>query len=197
MQFQKSCKRCAWVNLQNEPSINYHDKEWGAPIYEDGKLFEMLVLEGAQAGLSWQTILNKRENYINAFDNFNFIKISSYDQNKQIELLKNEGIVRNKLKIKSVIENAKVLLKIKSEYSSFSNYIWSFLNHKPIMNNFKLHSEIPEKTELSVRISKNLKAKGMNFVGPTIIYAFMQAVGMVNDHTINCFRHKEIKNISK
>lgn len=179
--------RCDWVKLENPLYVKYHDEEWGIPCFEDKKLFEMLILEGAQAGLSWETILNKRENYRKAFDNFDPLKISEYKEDKINELLANSGIVRNKLKINSAIKNAKVFLRIQTEIGSFNKYLWDFVDGKPIQNNFKTIQEIPAKTELSDTISKDLKKRGMNFVGSTIIYAYLQAVGVVNDHTTDCF----------
>jgi DNA-3-methyladenine glycosylase I len=185
-------KRCGWVNMDNEKYIDYHDNEWGVPEHDDYKLFELLILEGAQAGLSWSTILKKRNNYIKAYDNFDFEKVAKYDDSKRQELLNNEGIVRNRRKIDSSIQNAKVFINIREEYGSFDKYIWSFVDGKPINNEFKKLKDVPAKTELSEKISKDLKKRGMNFVGPTIIYAYMQAIGLVNDHTTDCFRHKEI-----
>ncbi len=184
--------RCAWVNLNNEFDVEYHDKDWGVPVYDDRLLFEMLILEGAQAGLSWTTILKKRENYRIAFDGFDPEIVATYGDEKVEELLNNKGIVRNKLKIKSAIRNAKVFLEIQKEYGTFSKYIWGFVDGKPIQNMFKTPSEIPTKTELSDAISKDLNKRGMNFVGSTIIYSFMQAVGMVNDHEVGCFRYYKV-----
>ena len=181
--------RCEWAG-SNPLMVKYHDEEWGKPLHDDNRLFELLILEGAQAGLNWSTILNKRENYRKAFDNFDPKKVSRYSDKKIKELLNNVGIVRNRLKIHSAIRNAKIFLEIQKEYGSLDKYIWSFVNNKPIKNNFKSLKEIPASTELSYRISEDLKMKGMNFVGSTIIYAFMQAVGVVNDHTIGCFRRK-------
>ena len=184
-------KRCAWVG--NDPLyIKYHDSEWGIPVIGDGKLFEFLVLETFQAGLSWLTILKKRENFRKAFDNFDYKKIALFNDGKYEELLQNEGIIRNKLKIKATISNAREFIKIQNEFGSFSNYIWGFVNHKPIVNKFKKIDEIPAKTELSEKISKDLKKREFKFIGPTVIYAHMQATGMVNDHTIDCFRYDEI-----
>jgi len=184
-------KRCAWVG--NDPLyIKYHDSEWGIPVIDDGKLFEFLVLETFQAGLSWLTILKKRENFRKAFDNFKYKKIALFNDGKYKELLQNEGIIRNKLKIKATISNAREFIKIQNEFGSFSNYIWGFVNHKPIVNKFKKIDEIPAKTELSEKISKDLKEREFKFVGPTVIYAHMQATGMVNDHTIDCFRYDGI-----
>ncbi len=180
-------KRCSWTKLDNPLYVAYHDKEWGVLVYDDRKLFEMLLLESAQAGLSWETILKKRENYRKAFDGFNPRIIAKYDDKKIEELLQNKGIVRNRLKINSAIRNAKVFLEIQREFGSFSDYIWGFVEHQPIQNQFKNSSEIPVKTPLSDKISKDLKNRGMNFVGSTIIYAFMQAIGLVNDHQMDCF----------
>ena len=184
-------KRCAWV-FDDELYIQYHDQEWGVPQYDDRKLFELLILEGAQAGLSWYTILKKRENYRRAFDEFDVKKIAKYDNNKIQGLLNNPGIVRNKLKIESTVRNAKIYLDIQKEYGSFSQYLWSYVDGKPIVNSFNELKELPAKTELSDKISKELKKRGFNFIGSTICYAFMQAVGMVNDHTVDCFRYKQI-----
>jgi len=183
-------QRCDWVPTDNELYIQYHDKEWGIPIHNDRKLFEMLILEGAQAGLSWFTILKKRENYRKAFEGFNYKKIAKYDDEKIKELLNNKGIVRNKLKINSVIKNAEIFLSIQKEFGSFNKYIWNFVNNKPIKNKFKTWKDIPTKTKLSNKISQDLKQRGMSFVGSTIIYSFIQAIGMIDDHTLNCFRKK-------
>ncbi len=186
-------QRCTWVNPRNKLDTEYHDTQWGVPVFDDRLLFEMLILEGAQAGLSWTTILNKRQNYKKAFDNFDVQKIAKYDQKKISELLQNKGIVRNKLKIHSAVKNARVFMEIQKEFGSFSDYIWSFVNGKTIQNHCKDILEVPVKTELSDTISKDLKKRGMSFVGSTIMYAFMEAVGMVNDHEETCFRHKEVK----
>jgi DNA-3-methyladenine glycosylase I len=188
--------RCQWISKEKEGSLycNYHDKEWGTPVHDDKVLFEFLILEGAQAGLSWSTVLKKRENYRKAFDDWDFNKIAKYGEKKEKELLQNEGIIRNRLKIKSTINNAKAFIQIIKEFGSFNKYVWGFVNGKPIINKIKAMREIPATTEISDKISKNLKKRGMNFVGSTIIYAFMQAVGMVNDHEISCFRYKEIIN---
>ncbi len=182
-------KRCAWVT-EDPVYIDYHDTEWGVPIYDDQKLFEFLILEGAQAGLSWITVLKKRDNYRKAFDNFDPKKIAHYNENKIKKLLENPGIIRNKLKINSTISNAKAYLKIMDEYGSFSHFIWQFVNGTPKKNFWKT-SEIPSKDSISDTMSKELKKRNFNFVGSTICYAFMQAVGMVNDHTIDCFKHKK------
>jgi len=183
-------KRCQWIEGAGELYLKYHDEEWGNQIHDDKKLFEFLILEGAQAGLSWLTILKKRENYRKAFDSWDFNKIARYDGKKEKQLLGNPGIIRNRLKIKSAIRNAKVFIEIREEFGSFDKYIWKFVNNKQIKNKFKSLKEIPAKTNLSDKISENLKNRGMNFVGSTIIYAFMQAVGLVNDHEITCFRYK-------
>ncbi len=186
--------RCGWVNEKNELYVKYHDREWGVPLHDDRRLFEMLTLEGAQAGLSWETILKKRENYRVAFDGFDPRIVSGYGDREEKQLLQNPGIVRNRLKISSTILNAKVFLAIQKEFGSFDGYLWKFVDHSPIQNALKTMQDIPPKTELSDAISKDLKQRGMKFVGSTIIYAFMQAVGMVNDHTTDCFRYEEIKN---
>jgi len=169
--------------------VKYHDEKWGVPVHDDRTLFEMLILEGAQAGLSWETVLKKQDNYKKAFDNFDPKKVARYDDKKREELLQNEGIIRNRLKIKSATRNAKVFLEIQKEFGTFDKYVWDFVNQKLIQNKFKSMSEIPAKTDLSDKISKDLKKRGMNFVGSTIIYAFMQSIGMVNDHEISCFRY--------
>ncbi len=184
-------KRCAWANYSSEMK-NYHDEMWGTPIHDDRLLFEFLILEGVQAGLSWSTILQKRENFRVAFDNFDYNKIVKYSEQKVEELMNNEGIIRNRRKIEATITNAKALLKIQKEFGSFHKYIWKFVNYQTIDNKFKELSELPSKTEQSELMSKELKKRGFKFVGPTICYAFMQAVGMVNDHVISCFRYNEI-----
>lgn len=179
-------KRCFWVN-DDQLYIDYHDNEWGKPVYDDETLFEFLLLESFQAGLSWITILKKRENFREAFDNFDYKKIAKYNQDKFNELILNSGIIRNKLKIKSAIINAQLFQEIQKEFGSFSNFIWSYVGDRPIVNHFKSREEVPATTEISDKISKDLKKRGFKFVGSTIIYAFMQATGMVNDHTIDCF----------
>jgi len=180
--------RCQWAG--NDPLYQkYHDEEWGVPLHNDQKLFEMLILEGAQAGLSWITILRKRENYRKAFSNFDAKKIAKYDSKKVEQLLLNDGIIRNKLKIASTIQNAKLYLELQKEFGSFDKYIWQFVDFKPVKNNWKSLKEIPPKTNESDAMSKDLKKRGFKFVGSTICYAFMQAVGMVNDHTVDCFRY--------
>jgi DNA-3-methyladenine glycosylase I len=180
--------RCPW-GTNDSLYQKYHDEEWGVPVHDDRKLFEMLILEGAQAGLSWLTILRKRENYRAAFDNFNAKKVSAYDPKKIKQLLNNEGIVRNRLKIAATIQNAKYFLELQEEFGSFDKYIWQFVGGKPIKNSFKTLKEVPPKTSISDAMSKDLKKRGFKFVGSTICYAFMQAVGMVNDHITECFRH--------
>jgi len=184
-------KRCAWP--ANQPLlIKYHDKEWGVPVHNDRKLFEFLLLEGFQAGLSWLTIMRKRKNFRKAFDNFDFNKVAKYDGKKINSLLKDEGIIRNKLKIESALVNAKAFLQVRKEFGTFDKYIWSFTNGKPINNKFKSIKELPARTELSDAISKDLKMRGFRFVGSTIVYAHMQATGMVNDHITTCFRYREL-----
>ena len=184
-------KRCDW-STKDPLYIEYHDSEWGVPVYEDDKLFEFLILETFQAGLSWITVLRKRENFREAFDNFDYKKIVNYDEDKFEELINNVGIIRNKLKIRATISNAQAFMDIQKEFGSFSKYIWGFVNHKPINNKWKSMGEIPATTELSDKLSKDLKERGFKFVGSTVIYAHMQATGMVNDHITNCFRHQEL-----
>jgi len=179
--------RCPWA--RSELMIRYHDEEWGVPVHDDARLFEFLILEGAQAGLSWETILNKRENYRAAFDGFDARKIARYDRRKLAQLMKNPGIVRNRLKIASATQNAKAMLQLQKEFGSFDSYLWQFVNGKPKVNSWKPRQRIPARTAESDALSKDLKKRGFNFVGSTICYAFMQAVGMVNDHTMQCFRH--------
>jgi DNA-3-methyladenine glycosylase I len=182
--------RCVWAT--SGLSIPYHDEEWGVPVHDDRTLFEFLILEGAQAGLSWSTILNKRENYRKAFDRFDPKLVAKYDRRKIQQLLRDEGIVRNKLKISSAIENAKSFLRVQEEFGSFDRYIWQFVGGKPIVNKRKSLREVPSRTVESDAMSKDLKRRGFNFVGSTICYAFMQAVGMVNDHCVDCFRYKTL-----
>jgi DNA-3-methyladenine glycosylase I len=181
--------RCGWLN--DDPLyIRYHDEEWGVPVHDDRKLFEMLILEGAQAGLSWYTILKKREHYRAAFDQFDPVKVAAYDEEKIKELLGNEGIVRNRLKVESAVTNAKAFLQVQKEFGSFDRYIWSFVGGKPIRNHWNELKEVPASTPESDKMSKDLKKRGFRFVGTTICYAFMQAVGMVNDHTKQCFLYR-------
>jgi DNA-3-methyladenine glycosylase I len=185
--------RCHWAENVDELYTQYHDTEWGTPVHDDRRLFEFLVLEGAQAGLSWATILKKRENYRLIFDGFDPAKIADYNEEKEAELLANAGIIRNRLKIKSAIRNAKAFLAIQKEFGSFDAYIWRFVDGQPIVNHFQSIAELPAKTELSDAISADLQKRGMNFVGSTIIYSFMQAVGLVNDHTADCFRYEALR----
>ncbi len=182
--------RCNWCE-KTDLYKKYHDEEWGIPVFDDAVLFEFLVLETFQAGLSWITILNKRENFRTAFDDFNYQKIATYSDKKIAELLQNEGIIRNKLKVYAAVTNAQNFMKIQEEFGSFSNYIWGFINHKPIVNQWKTLSEIPAKTEISDKISADLKKRGFKFVGSTVVYAHMQATGMVNDHIIDCWKRNE------
>jgi DNA-3-methyladenine glycosylase I len=179
--------RCSWC-MKDKLYQDYHDYEWGVPVLEDHKMFEFLILETFQAGLSWYTILAKRENFRNAFDHFDYHKIATYNQEKVNELMLNTGIVRNQLKINATISNAVAFIEIQKKYSSFCNYIWEFVNHKPIINHWKSISEIPSSTVLSDTISKDLKKKGFKFVGSTVVYAHLQATGIVNDHLIDCFK---------
>ena len=180
--------RCAWA--RNELAIRYHDEEWGVPVYDDRRLFEFLVLEGAQAGLSWETILKKRENYRSAFDEFDAARIARYQQRKIARLLADPGIVRNRLKITSTVQNARAFLKVQEEIGSFDRYIWQFVDGRPRVNAWKSLRQVPARTTQSDTMSKDLQKRGFNFVGSTICYAFMQAVGMVNDHLVDCFRYK-------
>lgn len=185
-------ERCSWAG--NDPLyIAYHDDEWGMPVRDDATMFEFLILETFQAGLSWITILRKRENFRKAFDNFEVVKMGRYDAEKVTQLMQDSGIIRNRLKIEAAITNARAYMEVQREFGSFCNYIWAFVNHKPIVNSFKSLSDVPAKTELSDKISADLKKRGFKFVGSTVVYAHMQATGMVNDHTINCFRHGECK----
>ena len=184
--------RCQWVEGAFEEYLNYHDREWGVPVHDDKILFEFLTLEGAQAGLSWSTILKKRDGYSQAFANWNFEKVALYDEQKILDLMQNPNIVRNQLKIRSTVTNAQSFIKVIEDHGSFDAYLWSFVDGKPIDNSFNSLSEVPAKTPLSDRISKELLKKGFKFVGSTIVYAYMQAVGLVNDHTVDCFRHRQI-----
>lgn len=188
-------KRCAWPGKteKNKLMIKYHDEEWGVPVHEDKKLFEYFLLDTFQAGLSWEIILKKRENFRKAFDNFNPIKIAGYTNQDRKRLLNDAGIVRNRLKIESSIVNAQKFLEIQKEFGAFDKYIWQFTNHKTIKNKFKELKELPSKTKESDEMSKDLKGRGFKFVGSTICYAFMQGTGIVNDHLIDCFRYKELK----
>src|SRR6478672_3219500 len=183
--------RCGWATT--EAMIAYHDSEWGVPVHDDRLLFEFLILEGAQAGLSWSTILNKRENYRKAFDNFDARKIAKYDQRKIKALLDDPGIVRNRLKVNAAVQNAKAMLAIQQECGSFDKYLWSFVSGKPIQNRRRSFKDVPAQTPESDAMSNDLLKRGFKFVGSTICYAFMQAVGMVNDHLVTCFRHAEVQ----
>lgn len=185
------CKRCDWGS-KNELMIKYHDEEWGVPLHDDRKLFEFFVLEGFQAGLSWQIVLNKRKAFREAFDGFNPEIIASYKQDKFEELVQNKTIIRNKMKIAACVNNAQRFLEIQQEFGSFDKYIWGFVNYKPKKNTFKTQTELPAKTELSDKISADLKKRGFKFAGSTVLYAHLQATGVVNDHITSCFRHKEI-----
>ena len=186
-----SKNRCGWC-VGDSLYEAYHDEEWGVPVFDDDKLFEFLILETFQAGLSWITILRKRENFRKALDNFDYKKIANYQVSKEEELLQNAGIIRNKLKIKATISNAQAFMKIQKEFGSFSKYIWNFVDGEPIKNSFESFKDSPNNTELSDSISKDLKKRGFKFVGSTVIYAQMQATGMVNDHEMSCFRYHEV-----
>jgi len=182
--------RCSWAT--NPLAIRYHDEEWGVPAHDDGTLFEFLILEGAQAGLSWDTVLQKRENYRAAFDSFDPIRIALYRAPKIQALLKNPGIIRNRLKITSAVQNAKAFLQAQEEFGTFDRYIWQFVGGKPITNSRRFLKQVPSHSDESDAMSKDLRKRGFNFVGTTICYAYMQAVGMVNDHLIDCFRHSQV-----
>ncbi len=186
-------KRCEWANM-NEFEQSYHDNEWGVAIHDDRSLLEFLVLEGAQAGLSWSAILRKREGYRKAFDNFDAGRISRYSEADISRLLANPGIIRNKLKIYATVTNAQAFLRVQEQFGSFDRYIWQFVNGRPIQNSWKKKTDIPSTSPESEAMSKDLRKRGFKFVGTTICYAFMQAVGMVNDHIVGCFRHKQLKN---
>jgi DNA-3-methyladenine glycosylase I len=183
--------RCDWA--RSEPMIRYHDEEWGVPVHDDRTLFEFLILEGAQAGLSWEMILNKRENYRAAFDYFDAQRVALYDRRKLAQLLKNPGIVRNRLKIASAVQNAQAFLRVQKEFGSFDRYIWQFVDGHPRVNSWKAGQPLPARTAESDAMSKALKKRGFNFVGSTICYAFMQAVGLINDHAAACFRHSSAR----
>ena len=187
-------QRCKWAGT-DPLYIEYHDNEWGIPLHDDRKLFELLILEGMQAGLSWITILKKRQSYRKAFNNFDAEQIASYDSNKIVQLLSNKGIIRNRLKIEAAVQNAAAFLVVQKKFGSFDSYIWQFVGSKPIRNVWKIQEEIPSKTKASIAMSNDLKTRGFKFAGPTICYAFMQAVGMVNDHTVDCFRYHEIQGV--
>lgn len=187
----KKRHRCGWCDENSELYKQYHDTEWGVPLTDDHKLFELLILEGMQAGLSWLTILKKRENFTKALAGFDYEVIARFEDKDIESLLANEGIIRNRLKLEAVVKNARAFLDLRREYGSFARYLWQYVDFRPLQNSFAALSDIPAKTDLSIRISRDLKKRGMNFVGPTIIYAFMQAVGMVNDHETGCFRYAE------
>jgi len=186
------CNRCDWGNA-NELMIKYHDEEWGVPLHDDRKLFEFFVLEGFQAGLSWQIVLNKRENFRRAFDNFNIEIVAKYDKTKIAELVQDKSIIRNKQKIAATVNNANCFLEVQKEFGSFDKYIWQFVDFKPVVNSFSKMSELPAKTALSDKIAADLKKRGFKFVGSTVIYAHLQATGMVNDHLVGCFRYAEVQ----
>lgn len=188
----KEQKRCAWC-LGDSLYEAYHDEQWGVPVTDDHLLFEFLLLETFQAGLSWITILRKRENFNKAFDGFDYQLIATYTEDKEQSLLQDAGIIRNKLKIKAAISNARAFIAIQEEFGSFSNYVWAFVANKPVQNNWEKHTEVPASTQTSIALSKDLKKRGFKFVGPTVVYSHMQATGMVNDHTRDCFRHSELK----
>ncbi len=192
MRSQQSLIRCPWVDLTKEDYIAYHDREWGLPVHDDRLLFEFITLEGAQAGLSWYTVLRKREGYRMAFDGFNPEIVAEYDEAKVAELLGNPGIIRNRQKVHAAIGNAKSLLDVQKEFGSFDAYIWGFVGGEPKLNSFKQLSDYPATTPESDALSKDLRQRGFKFVGSTICYAFMQATGMVNDHTLDCYRRQEI-----
>ncbi|SJM89943.1 DNA-3-methyladenine glycosylase I [Crenothrix polyspora] len=185
-------KKCVW-SIKTDIEGAYHDIEWGVPVHDDRLLFEFIVLEGAQAGLSWLTILKKRDGYRHAFDNFEVIKVAAYDEDKIQQLLLNPDIVRNKLKIKSAVTNACAFLKVQQEFGSFDSYLWHFVDNKPVQNNWKSQQELPASSHLSDLISRDLKKRGFKFMGSTICYAFMQAIGMINDHTVDCYRHRQLQ----
>lgn len=189
-------KRCPWANPDDPLYLEYHDKEWGVPVHDDHKLFEFLVLEGAQAGLSWRTILNRRENYRRAFGGFDPRKVASFNDRSVRRLLADPGIIRNRRKIESAISNAKALLDVQEECGSFDSYLWSFVDGKPIHNRWNRPAQIPVTTPEAGRMSTDLVKRGFTFVGPTICYAYMQAAGMVNDHVVDCFRHREVMDLA-
>jgi DNA-3-methyladenine glycosylase I len=185
-------KRCPWVNSEDPLILTYHDEEWGVPVHDDRRLFEMLVLEGAQAGLNWTTILKKRKGYRQAFADFDPVKVAAFDEKKVTKLLADSGIVRNRRKIESGISNAKSFLAVQKEYGSFDSYVWSFVDAKPVRNRWRRLAQIPASSPVAKTMSADLLNRGFRFVGPTICYAYMQAIGMVNDHLLDCFRYSEI-----
>ena len=188
--------RCAWAG--DDPVYHrYHDKEWGVPLHNDKKLFEFLILEGMQAGLSWITILKKRDAFRKAFDNFDCNKVAKYNKAKTDRLMQDAGIIRNRLKIDGAVKNAQAYLRVREEFGTFNRYLWGYVDFTPIQNSRKSLQEVPAKTDLAEKLSKDLKKRGFTFVGPTIVYAMMQATGMVNDHTTDCFRHAEVKKLTQ
>jgi len=192
-------RRCSWPGqdpVKDTLMLNYHDREWGVPLHDDQKLFEFLVLDAFQAGLSWAIVLKKRENFRKAYGNFDPAKIAKFDKKKVAKLLKNDGIIKNRLKIEATVSNAQKFLEVRKEFGSFDKYIWQFTDYQTIRNGFKTLKQLPAKTKESDAMSKDLKQRGFKFVGSTICYAFMQAAGMVNDHTVNCFRHKEVARLA-
>ncbi|MCC6713178.1 MAG: DNA-3-methyladenine glycosylase I [Candidatus Dadabacteria bacterium] len=189
-------KRCGWHG-EDPLYVDYHDTEWGVPVHDDRTLFEMVVLDGAQAGLSWITILKRRDSYREAFDNFDAWKVAAYDERKIAELLENHGIIRNRLKVNSAVKNARAFLEVSEEFGTFDKYIWQFVGGRPIDNSRKGLADIPARSKESDAMSKDMKKRGFSFVGSTICYAFMQAAGMVNDHVVDCFRYEEVKRMSR
>jgi len=192
----KQKTRCTWCG-DNPLYVSYHDEEWGVPVYDDRVLFEFLILEGAQAGLSWLTVLKKRAAYRKVYDGFDVRKVANYNDAKIAALLEDAGIIRNRLKIRSSVQNARAFIDVQREFGSFANYQWAFVDGRPLQNKFKSHGALPAKTALSDALSKDLKKRGFSFVGSTIVYAHMQAVGMVNDHTTDCFRYNEVKKLAR
>jgi DNA-3-methyladenine glycosylase I len=190
-QFQSAIVRCPWA--QREPSLSYHDQEWGVPVHDDRTLFEFLILEGAQAGLNWETILKKRAHYRTAFDHFDPSRVAEYDEAKVAALLTDPGIIRNRLKVKAAIQNARCFLRVQADCGSFDAYLWGFVGGRPRVNAWSGLGDIPAKTPEAEALSKDLLKRGFKFVGPTICYAFMQATGLVNDHTVDCFRYRELQ----
>ncbi len=190
-------KRCDWAKPNNALYVKYHDEEWGVPVYDDETMFEFLILESFQAGLSWEIVLKKRENFRRAFSNFDPVKVERFSSGKIEKLQSDASIIRNKLKINAAVNNARQFLKVQEEYGSFSNYIWDFVDGRPIQNRWKSLSDLPANTELSDKISKDLKKRGFKFMGSTVIYAHLQATGLINDHLVSCFRHEEVKKLSR
>lgn len=187
--------RCGWVKMSNQKYVDYHDLEWGVPVHDDQRLFEFLILESFQAGLSWETVLNKRENFRKAFSKFDVEKVARFNSNSITRLQSDASIIRNKLKIEAAVNNAKQFIKIQGTFGSFNDYIWNFVDGKPIINRWKTLKEIPANTKLSDAISKDLKQRGFKFMGTTVVYSHLQATGIVNDHLIDCFRYLEVQNV--